>query len=62
MQYIVSFVDFLINMRIEKRTAYNTAYKLRAYALALRDIVPYGRNFFYPQTLSEMPLKKNMED
>lgn len=37
MQYIVSFVDFLMNIRIEKRTAHNTAYTLLAYAFALRD-------------------------
>ncbi len=28
-------------------TADNSAYKLRAYALALRDIAPYGRNVVY---------------
>jgi len=28
-------------------TADNTAYTLRAYALALRDIAPYGRNVVY---------------
>ncbi|MDI6903853.1 MAG: hypothetical protein QMC77_09000, partial [Methanocellales archaeon] len=28
-------------------TSYNTAYTLRAYALALRDIAPFGRNIVY---------------
>jgi len=28
-------------------TAHNTAYTLRAYALALRDITPFGRNVVY---------------
>ena len=28
-------------------TSYNTAYTLRAYALALRDITPFGRNVVY---------------
>ena len=28
-------------------TAYNTAYTLRANAIALRDIAPYGRNAAY---------------
>jgi hypothetical protein len=28
-------------------TAYNTAYTFRANALALRDIVPFGRNVVY---------------
>jgi len=28
-------------------TSPNTAYTLRAYALALRDIAPFGRNVVY---------------
>ena len=28
-------------------TSYNTAYTLRAYALVLRDIAPFGRNVVY---------------
>ena len=32
-------------------TSYNTAYTLRAYALALRDITPFGRNVVYAGTL-----------
>ncbi len=30
-----------------RATSDNTAYTLRAYALALRDIAPYGRNVVY---------------
>lgn len=32
-------------------TAYNTAYMLRAIALALRDIAPFGRNIVYAGTV-----------
>jgi len=30
-------------------TSYNTAYTLQANALALRDIVPFGRNVVYAE-------------
>ena len=33
--------------RVVRPTADNTAYTLRAYALALRDIAPFGRNVVY---------------
>jgi len=37
---------------VKKRpTAYNTAYTLRAYALALWAIAPYGRNVKYAVTV-----------
>ena len=37
-------------------TSYNTAYTLRAYALALRDIAPFGRKTSYTlETLYKNP-------
>jgi len=35
--------------------SYNTAYTLRAYALALRDIAPFGRNVVYAGTVMRHP-------
>ena len=32
-------------------TSPNTAYALRAYALALRDIAPFGRNVVYADSV-----------
>jgi hypothetical protein len=35
-------------MRERHITSDNTAYTLRAYALVLQDIAPFGRNVVYP--------------
>ena len=35
-------------MRERHSTSDNTAYTLRTYALAFRNITPFGRNFVYP--------------
>ena len=34
--------------------SYNTAYTLQAYAFALRDIAPYGRNVVYHSNVSRV--------
>jgi hypothetical protein len=39
-------------------TSYNTAYTLRAYALALLDIAPFGRNVVYAGNVRRHPLNK----
>jgi hypothetical protein len=38
-------------------TSDNTAYTLRANALALRDIAPFGRNVVYAGDVIQHPLK-----
>jgi hypothetical protein len=45
-------------MIVMTETADSTAYTLRADALALRDIAPYGRNFVYPQYIIRNRLNK----
>jgi len=47
----------VIGLRVKMpATADNPAYTLRADALALRDIAPFGRNIAYTETLDEIRL------
>lgn len=43
-------------------TSYNTAYTLRAYTLALRDVAPFVCNVVYAETLADMALENHKLD
>ena len=45
------WIDYSNKKARMRTTSYNTAYMLRAYALALRDIAPLGRNVVYSGTV-----------
>ena len=51
-QQIKIRIVFLAHNKIENDTAHRiTAYTLRAYAFALRDIAPFGRNVVYAENV-----------